>query len=408
VTQLQPIRSGKPVLCCLLALACLSLSVWPALASGQDAKTDSRRTPTAVFDCNPGAWGDLEYVRITLEPPDHYAAQSLDFVKATRWFFKGYTRESLISHFHDLDLKPDQVSFLVGKATWEEGTNGLWITPTEAFVIGLDQTVRTRLYTELSLWDENGYCHTPFVFRQETLDERFNHSGLTEKTVSLVKSMIYSKGRLIAFSDISAVMSQIQDLQEKIRLIKVLSRKSTMMLRLKLNEHSDLSKLLDYWGTGGRAKDLKPLLESLTRVDGGWEIDVAHLLPPFARKRLYTYPVPTTVQSGPNENCHWTSFNFFNDPADDSFRTGARVEKAIDQEYDIVEGQKRLGDILLVMDSANMILHSAVYIADDIVFTKTGGRENQPWILMKLDDMMPLYASANQPLKVVVCRKKNS
>ncbi|MDB6027243.1 MAG: hypothetical protein JWM68_3466 [Verrucomicrobiales bacterium] len=397
--------------CCLIfhlilfALTFNAFGVETGSPKAEAVPADSRHTPTATFDCNRGPWGDLEYVRITLEPPDHYALESLDYVKGTHWFFKDHSRERLTNYFKSLTMEPSQMDSLL-RAEWRQTTNGIWVTPGEDLVLRMDKDVRTKLYALLASFDENGFCHTPFVFRSEMLTERFSHSGLSEKTIDAVKSLMYPKGSLVAFSDIAAVMSMIHDPQEKIHLVKVLSRKSTLMLRLKLTEKSDVPHLLEYWGAGGRAKDLKPLLESLTRVDGGWEIDVAHLLPPFARKRLYTYPSPAKNQTGPSDNCHWTSFNFFSDPTDDRFRDSRQVQKAIDEDYDVVTGDKHFGDVVLLMDSANSILHSAVHIADDIVFTKTGGRENQPWILMKTDDMLPLYASANQSLKMVVCRKK--
>ncbi len=366
------------------------------------------RPPSSVFDCNPGPWGNLEYVKITLEPPDQYAAESLAQVKETRWFFKGYDAANLTSCFHSLGLRASELQSVTQRSKWQQTTNGIWVMPGETFVLDLSPEIRVKLYTLLATFEENGFIATPFVFRPDMLKERFNYSRITEKTVALVKSLLYSKGSLLAFSDISAVLSHIDNQQEKIQLVKMLSRKSTLMLRLKLTEQSDVSRLLEYWGAGGRAKDLKPLLESLTRVDGGWEVDIAHLLPPFARKRLYTFPSPNRVQALPNENCHWSTLNFFNEPPDNSFLSAKRVQQAIDEEYDIVSGNKHLGDIILVMTSNDAILHSAVYVADDIVFTKTGGRENQPWILMKMEDMLPLYASANQPLKTVVCRKKGN
>ena len=39
-------------------------------------------------------------------------------------------------------------------------------------------------------------------------------------------------------------------------------------------------------------------------------------------------------------------------------------------------------------------MHVAVYVADDIVFTKNGFHYTQPWILMHLKDMLETYAAA--------------
>jgi len=38
------------------------------------------------------------------------------------------------------------------------------------------------------------------------------------------------------------------------------------------------------------------------------------------------------------------------------------------------------------------VIHSAVYIADDIVFTKNGLSPRDPWILMALEEVGYLYA----------------
>ena len=36
-------------------------------------------------------------------------------------------------------------------------------------------------------------------------------------------------------------------------------------------------------------------------------------------------------------------------------------------------------------------IHSCVYLADDLVFTKNGRSPTQPWVVMKLDDVVAYY-----------------
>ena len=55
-------------------------------------------------------------------------------------------------------------------------------------------------------------------------------------------------------------------------------------------------------------------------------------------------------------------------------------------------------------------MHAAVYIADDIVFTKNGFHCTQPWILMHLKDMVETYAArlpTGKQLNVLYYRRKN-
>jgi len=44
-------------------------------------------------------------------------------------------------------------------------------------------------------------------------------------------------------------------------------------------------------------------------------------------------------------------------------------------------------------------------LADDVVFTKNGGDYMQPWVLMKIPDMLAYY-NAKEPAQVTVYRSK--
>ena len=51
------------------------------------------------------------------------------------------------------------------------------------------------------------------------------------------------------------------------------------------------------------------------------------------------------------------------------------------------------------------LIHMCVYLADDVVFTKNGGDYLQPWVLMKIPDLVKYYASKS-PVRVTVHRPK--
>jgi hypothetical protein len=52
-----------------------------------------------------------------------------------------------------------------------------------------------------------------------------------------------------------------------------------------------------------------------------------------------------------------------------------------------------LGDLVLLSRPDGYLWHSAVYIADDIVFTKNGRRVTSPFVFMRLEDMKDFYPS---------------
>ena len=52
------------------------------------------------------------------------------------------------------------------------------------------------------------------------------------------------------------------------------------------------------------------------------------------------------------------------------------------------------------------MVHSSVYLADDIVFTKNGINFAQPWVTMRIKDMVGNF-SALEPVKIAYFRRKD-
>jgi len=45
----------------------------------------------------------------------------------------------------------------------------------------------------------------------------------------------------------------------------------------------------------------------------------------------------------------------------------------------------------MLMDERRQLVHLGVYVADDVVLTKNGVEDLQPWVLMKFPEMRALY-----------------
>jgi hypothetical protein len=196
------------------------------------------------------------------------------------------------------------------------------------------------------------------------------------------------------FADLGSIDQSLPSPEERSLLIDALSHESTFLARLVLSKESDLEELVDYWGRGGRARDVRPILESVLRAQGEQSIDITHLLPPFARRRLYTYHAVSEEKSRSGRGCHWSALNFFCAQPDDRFCDAQEVVRALHGECDHVDGNLRLGDVVAFIDQKRLI-HTAVYIADDILFTKNGHSPTTPWMLMKLEDMKYYYPRRN-------------
>ena len=120
------------------------------------------------------------------------------------------------------------------------------------------------------------------------------------------------------------------------------------------------------------------------------ELDVSHLLPALARRRLYTYPTLDQAVNGRLPDCHWTSLNFFRNTPKAYYLDTRLAASELLSEYVPVSAPYRFGDVLTFI-SGDSVLHSCVFIADDIVYTKNGENVLAPWVLQRMDDVMAIY-----------------
>lgn len=357
--------------------------------------------------CSKGPWGDLRIVRIVTEPPEESLAGYLKFPKPT-WIFKGYSKEEFDKLLQSAQLTPAQRAELADSARWGETGEGCAVAPSDPLVMSLSPESRTILYGALSLFPENTFQNEPFRYRMDLSDEWFANSGVPKKTIDQVNKLIYRRGKTLLFSDPHLVVPGLISDVERVQLLKTLARQSTLMVKLHISPKSDIDALINYWGPrAGRAKDIKPLLASAARIPTGLDIDITHLLPRFARKRIYTYPSPEGDTGEMVFDCHWNSMNFWNDPPDNRFSDGATVIRTLETDYEQISDAFKFGDILLFMKSDTQAIHSAVYIADDIVFTKNGPSPHSPWILMQLATLVAHYET-NVDLKIRGYRKKQT
>jgi hypothetical protein len=354
----------------------------------------------------PGPWGDVEYVPLMIECPDEYLSSQADEVADRRWFFSGYSQDQLHSFFASIaQLSTTQQKQLVA-AKLEGVAGGLYLTPPPDVVMSLEPEARKKIYRVLTQFAENNLQREAYVFPAESFDNYFKDTEVATGTKNLVRKLCYPYGKLLLFADLPYVLDTLPAFEQKQHLEKAISRRSTVLLRLCVNPRTDVNALVNYWGRGGTSKDLKPLLQSLGNLPQGERINIALLLPPLPTSRLYTYPFPSFNQP---ENCHWTSFNFFRDPPDNRYSELKFLREKLDSEYHPMFSDPRYGDLVFLTKPNGDIVHSAVFIADDIVFTKNGGHFSAPWMFMRLPELTDSYGTfvaENVSLKTVYYRNK--
>ncbi len=373
-----------------------------AAAPAEPEKKDSANSSYL----NPGPWGTVECLPFSLEIPEEYLSVRLDEKSDARWFFKGYKQDALTQFFASVVLAQGEREQLA-KAKWEETANGIYVSSPASVRFSLSPEARRQIYSVLAQSPENIWQREEAsTIPSDKLDAYLADSGLTKQDAATVKKLCWRRGRLMLFSDMPALLESLPTPKEKLAVEQALSRRPTMLLKLHITPQSNEDELMSYWGRGGTRKDLRPLLDGMSKLPEGAVVDVMHLLPPVPTARVYTYAFPSFNQP---ENCHWTSFNFFNDPPEGDYANPNVVRQKLASDYYPVFTDPRYGDLVFLMKPSGEIIHSAVFIADNVVYSKNGGHFSAPWLLMKLPDLLDSYATfvgENEEVKVFYYRNK--
>jgi hypothetical protein len=348
-------------------------------------------------------WGKIQYVPVALDRPEEYFQQELPARQRTQWVFEGMSEGQLAALFSSLGLAGEAKSFLENRANWRVSSAGIHILPPPAVVLALSSPARGKLYRELARWPANTPYRLPFLFRAGGFDEWFDSCGLPPAKIEVVRQLTYSRGGSLCFAD-AVAFSEMASAEETRCLVRGLWRVSTFQMSVQLDGMTSVETLMGYWGRVGRARSYRPFVESLAREESG-AIDVSFFMPAFARLRLYTYPRPDNANAI-REDCFWTAMNFRNEEPDNRFFDPNETQRALRTEYDRIDaGGREFGDVLLLLGPGNEALHMCVFIADDVVFTKNGFNALQPWVLMKLEEMLGSYEN-ERPFQIVTYRPR--
>jgi len=356
---------------------------------------------------NPPSSGQLVLREIELEQPEEYVAYETATNRLETWTFENMTPDGVRAVMQSSGVPANEIARAFSPAMMTVSGGNTIIEPDTELVFSLDSLARSKLYNVLAQFNSDEFMRFPFVFRTNAFEERFGGGKVDEKTKALLKKLIYRRGNIECFSDLAILLQQIPDETERLHFVKALSQQSAVLMGIRVWPDTDIDKIISYWSrpSGVRLIDTRPLLESLQRRDGGGAAGILYFLPPFARERLYTYPLPSHA-GDPIIDCHWSTMNFFNDPPDNRFSDPAYISSFLETNYYQIAKPTTYGDIILLMDDKNEAIHSAVYLAGDIVFTKNGNNFAQPWMLMRLDDLLAEYTTDTAP-RLVVYRNKN-
>ena len=353
-------------------------------------------------------WGQLVERDLDLEQPEEYVAYEINTNRLETWTFEDMNPDTTRTVMQSSGLSKEQIEKALSAASMIYTNSNTVVTPDSDLVFSLPPEARGKLYAVLGRFNSNGLMQFPFCFPGNTFAERVDKSGFSAATLALLQKALYPRGDAQCFSDLEALLHCIPDEAERMQTVKALSHQSAVLMGIRVWPDSDIDKLIGYWGwpAGVHLTDIRPFLDSLKREPSGGAASILYFLPPFARARLYTYPLPS--QPGdPAMDCHWTTMNFFNETPDNRFSDPKYTVDYLLSHYYKIGKPTAYGDLIFLLNKNGDATHSAVYLADDIVFTKNGNNYAQPWMLMHLKDLLAEYTTASAP-EVVVYRNKNS
>lgn len=336
-----------------------------------------------------GPWGRLGRTEFYLEQPRQSFVPSACTTDDPVWHLPGArTPSQARALFESAGLPADAIPMLL-RATSCEARQCSTTAPPEV-VEGLSSEVRGRLYGRLArLGELNAHFAYPFM-RPEASDRWRELTSLVD--ASLLARLTWHRGGYAQLSDIGPLCRAADTDEQRLFVLETLSRMSAVLAWITVEPGDDLDALVRYWSRGARTRDLRPILEAVSRRPGGGQLDLLHLLPPFARRRLNTFPPPDS----PPWDCFWTALNFFSVNAPpDVFVGGRDVLPVLQRDYDRLPWESRaFGDLILFVDAGGQPIHAANHIAADLALTKNGYHPRRPWTLMSIDELRDVYEDA--------------
>lgn len=346
----------------------------------------------------PGPWGDLEFVPLSISPPVELLPVDTVEDMSTTWLFPFVGGKALAAFFRDAGVTEELVAWFTDPARMNVMSGGgVEVRPGLRGLSEISPSSREKIFRSLAALPGNRSGLTYFYLAD--LDRRFGVEGVDAATVAKFKSRCVTHGDYEIFSGLSEMISEMSSKEAKVRFLKALSQQKTLLLRLHVSPGSDVEALTAYWAKGESGMGVKELLTSVAAVPGGTWLDVVELLPKMPAAELHSFPKAGEPgeAAGVRRDCHWSAFNFFRNPPDPRFGRAAAVREAIMEEFVKVEGEPQYGDVLMLSLPSGDVIHSAVYLADDVVFTKNGDTPVHLWMLSRVPDMLAQYSFMVEP-----------
>jgi hypothetical protein len=389
----------------LAILVVVLLAPWAVLAGvyAFSRSAPDASSPTAPASVRPGSersaggsvgpWGELTTTPVVISPPIEYVPAASGPVRAPEWYLPNVSLDEFRQLLRLFGMPPNQSAELLAATRPVADIRGLTARPGADLVRALSPEIRAKLYATLAHQPLNAPQYEAYRYPGTSVGEWLGSNIVSPETTRLVESLAYRHNGFTYFADLDVIRPAIADPAERQRLVKVLHRTPAMLIRVRVDDPRTLDALAEYWGRGGRRTDIRPLLDSLASEGGDQTIDISHLLPTFARTQLYRFPRVSAADfdRASNDSGLWTALNFFNAEPDDRLRDDDYALRQLRDQYYIIQNNLQLGDVVVFSDQNGRVFHSAVYVADDLVFGQHRSGPLSPWTIMPMSYVRRYY-----------------
>jgi hypothetical protein len=358
----------------------------------------------------PGPWGEVYYTPFTIAAPEELLPLRGLEDSGTRWVFPNSHYSDVQRLLESTGMPANLLAELMEPGVLAQNPAGMEMLPPAKTLLALPAGPRKKLYQALLQFPENRGQIT--FIHKDTLGDRFGGAHNGEHTLMLFKQLCCEHGDYLVFSGLSVVLAQLPTYEEKRDFMRGLTSQRTLTMRIRIKPGDDINAISSYWGKGIKGTDVRTIFESIAETPQGGTLGIITLLPPLPSSQMFVYPMPDNPLNGPApvRDCHWTSFNFFSDVADQQMSDPAHFMEKLKEDYTPAAGDPRYGDIAFFSKPSGGVVHSAVYLADDIFYTKNGATFTYPWMLETMSDLLKQYSFQVEPgekLVVSYYRHKN-
>lgn len=374
-------------------LLCLALNGPPDTLAEESVTTDSS-TAAAPFSRGEatGPWGKIEYYPVILEPPaDHLWAALYD--DRTLWNFGSVPEEGVYDILETSGFSKESIRLLKTEGQWKTGVAGTEVDVNDAVIESMTPENRAALAKWFRLNNEPFFSRLIINLEGGNLSA-FEEGNVSPKTLDLIRKMTFKRRNVLSLMDRAYIIRQLgDDQEEKERFLKAAFATRSLIVRLVINESTDLESVIDYWSSEGRNPGIEHIIKGVKLTAGVDKLDLVQVLPPLPRRYLFGFTNLRDMIPLSPPDCFWASVQFFRPNASPRILDPLTLNYHLDHDFEKIESaEPQFGDIVCMFNTDdNTFLHSYVHIAADIVFTKNGSSFTKPYVLAKKSDMLSVY-----------------